>query len=904
MKRLFCYIVCFLLIFNSLATAGRAPSFPDDFEGKVTRQRAEEYAQNPESRPQFAQMLFMMYEVGDYLYQKYTLEELDDENFIENLRPFFPDESDDELESRRIFFRNAAAIYKKGKEAYIKFANKYLVPHTYRKVHDASEYDHAGEVPYIEPNPGEFVKVYNFKKFLTYSINEDERNAISDFERESAENDDVLVQIDRIAEKIEWKKMFLYGTKYKNPLFSELGVSAQQKGANVVARLIAREIYTQSQEEIDLGFHITTRRGYFVLANNLSPTLRKPELDASVSENVAEANLLYPMPQDAVILPQAHKYFGDFLLPLKIKPQDKNQPVNIHAKLSLTVCDTQLNCRPENLFFDLNLDVSGAEKFSNGYDSFFFQSLNRLPTDHVDVLKLKNFSVNQTADGQTLLLIFKTSKHVNSFNLYIEDNEGYTKFSHPRYMIRDNYIYAYVEALADEADNAPTDLRNTEYTISANLNNRFMYRTVLVPEEMSTQMPQTPVSKTKMWFLALLCGLMFCFIPCVFPLFALNIKALRFIMLKNPQQLKAATLSVVGGTVCGLVLLTALMFAGDKHNFFLYWGIQFGNAAGLTMLLFVAVSMLYLLAAVFNMLEDTVHKHPLLSCFILGILCLLSTTTCTVPWLSDVITYAEAENSTIRIGIVSALLLGFCLPYLLLMQPDTALWRLINKNIRLLPKLIIFFLYLALTWWLLLIWMQNGWLFAFCLMLALVVWGFICHIYQRFLNYTDGVFDESISLQQISKIVSGSCVFMSILFLVFCGTGVFQAHKHQLLRQQQKQESILHNIDFQFIENALKQNKPVLLSINASWCLRCRINSEFVLTKTSFKRLKTRFNLEVLNVENDKPTPEILAFMQKYGSKNLPFYILFTPLMKEGMVLPGWIQIEDINRILSHEFIM
>lgn len=895
MKHLFSYIVFFLLFFNSFVVFGATPNLPEDFEGKVTRQRAEEYALNPNTRPQLAQLMFMLYEVGEYLYKKYPIEEFENEDFIENLRPFFPEDNDDELQEWRHFFRRSFTVYKKGKDIYLQFAQRYLVPHTYRKVHNASEYDHYGEVPYMQAADGKFIKVYNFKKFISYGQNEDERNAISDFERAQKNNPDVLTQIDRIAEKIEWKKVLLYGSYYKNPLFSELGETETLQGENVRIRLLSQNIYTEQKDELYFGLHIMPDNGMFVLANNLSPSLKKPNADFSLSENVAEAELLYPIPIYTNVLPYAHKYFGDFMLPIKVRLTDNKQPVTLRTSGNITLCNLKMDCHSQSFFFELKLDTSGTDLFSNGYNNFFFQSLNRIPSDNISELKLQAFSVKQNKIGQTLLLVFKTAKKVGSFYLFLEDNEGYTKFYNPRYSIQNGKIYAYIEA---QNDGKPINLSDSEYTVSANLNNRFLYRKALVPEAVFTDAQTT--DKYMMLLYAFLCGLGLLLTPCALACFILMTVAVRHTyQQKQTKPIYGVNLFLTGSFIAFLLLaLMPFKFQG----FISVWGRQFSNSGYFVTLLFTVIAAVNFMPAILNAVKEIAEKHSKVLLIVLGILCTLSATLFTLPYLADTVSYAFSGSIKRYLTTFLTLFIGFSAPCLLLLKPENVLWNFINRHIRRLKTALQIILYLAAAWFLLLIMLQNGWLFTLGLILTAVVFGFICGIFQKFWDYTDGVLDENISRRNLHKIVLGSYAFMVILWLIFALGGAGYTAKHQTVYYQQNRANIAKEVDFGEIEETLKNNKPVLVMINAPWCLTCQINEHFRLNRVVMERLQARFKLKIIKVDMPEGSAKINAYMHKYGRNDLPFYVLYTPLIKEGLVLPSTIQAEEINRILAHEF--
>ena len=93
-------------------------------------------------------------------------------------------------------------------------------------------------------------------------------------------------------------------------------------------------------------------------------------------------------------------------------------------------------------------------------------------------------------------------------------------------------------------------------------------------------------------------------------------------------------------------------------------------------------------------------------------------------------------------------------------------------------------------------------------------------------------------------------------------------------------------IDDTRINALLDSGKSVLVSIDADWCLTCRYNEAVVLDNPLIKELLMRRNVEVITLDWTRDNPEILSFMSRYGRKGVPFYVLFTPRVRGGIVLP------------------
>ena len=112
-------------------------------------------------------------------------------------------------------------------------------------------------------------------------------------------------------------------------------------------------------------------------------------------------------------------------------------------------------------------------------------------------------------------------------------------------------------------------------------------------------------------------------------------------------------------------------------------------------------------------------------------------------------------------------------------------------------------------------------------------------------------------------------------------------------------ESRLTGIDYDLIEQKLAQGRNVLLEIKADWCLTCSYNDTFVLHKYNLRTWKNVHNLDVITVDWTNYNKDVLEFMEKYGRKGLPFYLLFTPKMRNGIVLPELFSPDDLGLLLT-----
>ena len=887
MKHLFLYIVCLLTFFNSIAAALQEPQFPDDFKGTETRKYWADYLDNKDYDLTFWQSLNIFYEVGTYLYQKYPMEQIEADDFIEKIRPFFPGDTDDGLRKKQTYLINTASLYKLGKDTYTKIAKKYLVPHAYRKVHDESEYDHPGEVSYIPTADDEYVKVYNFKKFLSYSSNIDELNAISDFERNDAKNENVLTQIDRIIEKIDWKKVWFYGTLYENPIFSKLGIGEMQFDDAAGVRLLAQDKYTNRRKQFDFGLQIFINPKYFVLANNLSEDRLKPQITFANSQNVAEAQILYPMPHKANILPQAHKYIGSVMLPIRVTVQNPDESIDLNAQVHLTLCDTKFNCRPHNFETKIHTDVKGPDKLYNTTETLFFNVINSIPTNHPKHLTLRQFTTIETPNGEELYLNMTTDKRVRTLEAYIENNEGYTQFSEPQYIINKDSFDVYFKPLPDSKD---IDLDNTDYTVSIKLNGKYKYRDNLVPNTIATVAVKNSPTLFKTVLSAITSGIMLNFMPCCIPFILL----LLLIFIRTSKQdrtiLKPLQISTLKGSIVGILGVTLLFGSKKLSHDYMIWGMQFSCLPLLCCLLFGFVVLLKFLPKISAQLSDAATSKRHSDIFfayglIIGALVYISAS----PYLSELMNIAVASSGTMMLIISAGLAVGFIsVQYLMIcLSNHPQVWHMLSKNPKDVIRYIRIALYITLLWLLLLVAFQCTFGRLLSLTALILLWMFLCTICSKYFDYLDtGIWDESITLKHLQKIRFGCVVFMLLLSAIFITAGI------KITDVNQATEQTAATNDTQ-IKDLLQQNKKVLLVINADWCFKCQISKHWTINSLIRERWQ---NTEIIYENNIQA---IKQYMQKHNQFALPFYILYTPIYPHGIVLSADADVNDFENIIE-----
>ncbi len=904
MKHLLFYIVCLLVFFKSVTTLASEITLPQDFEGEHTKARLQLF--NNEDNINYldtsipeAGLIF--YEIGKYFHEKYPGIEFFEKDLTEDLRSFLPNATQEELNSWASKLRAGVQIYRIGNNLYQKYVSEKLAPKVYRVVKSDKDYNHPDEVEYIQAQDGHFVKVYNFKKFLTYSNNLEERRAIEKYKKQMDPNGNFLDKIDNTLKKIEWNKLIYYGSDYhENPLYSKSGVGEFQTGIYSDARLLSSTSTIDNQSELKIGVHIINKNNTFTLANNLDYNLTKPQITLSDSQNIASYEVYYPIPINTASQTFAHKYFDNYVLPVKIKIKDPTQPVIVNAKVELTSCDSLFNCIPETFNLMMEIATETPDLFNNGYNNFINNAFSALPKNQAQHHELKKFVIDHNDYGQSLRLEFESTKTIKSFKIFIEDKDAFVRFSTPLISIQDNKIYAFIRPM-NEYKNIKLD--NSEFSITTNLNAEDAYRTTRIAKAASPMDSNAPKLNMGLILVAVLGGLILNLMPCVFPVLSLKIIGLSNLGNKKRQNMKKTLLVTVAGIFCGFTILLIILLFTKYLGYSLGWGMQFQNMKFLVAMTFVLAT----ITCIFPQLNTTKLQNigsrtGTRFNFLLGNLIVLLSTPCTGPYLATAVGFALSSNYVDIVIIIYGIALGLSLPYILayLLKNPQNLLPPRGEWIEKLQKITRIMLLLTIVWFFALIWGQTDWLCITILLAILMFFIFMFNMYKRFIDTTDEVFEESITLHTLQKMRKNSTIIISIIFVLCLIISIFVAEKSYNKNLNHNMENRLTFIDHKLINDKLMQGRSVLLEIGADWCMTCHFNSINVLNSLNIKSWKKNYDLDYIRVDWTNYNREILDFMSQYGRKGLPFYILYTPLLREGIVLPEIFSSEDILNMITY----
>ncbi|MCQ2735335.1 MAG: thioredoxin family protein, partial [Alphaproteobacteria bacterium] len=625
----------------------------------------------------------------------------------------------------------------------------------------------------------------------------------------------------------------------------------------------------------------------------------KPQIDLSQSENVKNIEVTLPIPLNSIKYPEAHKYFGDFIIPLKVEVDNVNNPVTLKGDIRLSACDNQLACDNYALKLEQTLMPHGDVIEPNGYGNYFNRNISALPKSQQKYLRFKKIFIDEYEGGQAVFLQFTTDKTVKNFKVFLEEVDGFTLFSTPILRLYDNRIDAIFMPLNKDAD-----LQNSEFIITAGLNDLYNLRLTKKADTASVLEPDKNTLNVALILLAIFGGLILNFMPCVFPVLSLKIVSISRAEEKNRRLMKQSLACTCGGIYCSFAILIGALCLAKYLGYSLGWGMQFQNINFLVAMTFVLSGFIIIIRSVsFDVVSRfSDNRIGKATSFSVGALIVLLSTPCTAPYLATAVGFALSGTYFELITIMSAVAFGLSLPYLITLfsnEPD----KIFPKPGKWMQKLHIvaqIMLLLTIMWLLNLIWLQTDAKFVLKMSCCILIFTWMFNIYHKFGLYLQGVLDERITAKMLLKIKAVSHIFMLVIFglmLFWCCSAAQKSRTFNYARNMVNRHTELNQ---DIIHQKVANGRSVLLEVGADWCLTCHVNDALVLTESNLKNWQNIYNLDVIRIDWTNYSQIVLNYMEKFGRKGIPFYVLYTPYMREGMVLPEILAPDDLQNLLNN----
>ena len=662
-------------------------------------------------------------------------------------------------------------------------------------------------------------------------------------------------------------------------------IESSWEGINEVkTRLVSPLSNTNSSSEIIVGLEYRLEENWKTYWKSPGAGGFPQELNFSDSTNIKAVEIFWPTPKAFSILGlRSLGYDKSVVFPLKIEIIDKLKPVELRLKIHFLVCNDI--CIPVDANLKLFIpsgEIAELTEHANKVEKYISLSPSKSIEDSNFEVTKKDFFIN---DYNSLLELEIKKKH--SFNdpkIYIDNDIGLPVIEAT---LRFNETKNLLNAKFDYGDTLVSfDDKNITVHISD--------FPLVYEEQVNLTILENSNEKLKnnnfinIIIIAILGGLILNAMPCVLPV--LSIKLLSAINYSGQKKsiIKKGFISTGIGIVVSYALLALALITIKYFGKGIGWGIQFQQPL---FLMFISIVLLFFS---FNLLDLYKINLPqfanrlanysklnksFFSDFFSGFLATLMATPCSAPFVGTAITFAFTQKPIFLMMIFIFMGLGMALPYFVIAT--------FPLSINLLPR--------PGVW---MIWLRR--LMAALLMLTIAWIGTILikHFNYQFiyislflgmLTFLLLAFKQKFIFTQKYSFIIISLI--AILYFSLPSLGNFESFS------KLKNDKWI-DINDANIEELIKSKKIIFVDITADWCVTCKYNKQNVINTKEIQELFKKY--EVVQIQGDWTLPDknIESFLNSYSRFGIPFNILYSYKVSNGIIFSELLTKKDIKDAL------
>lgn len=853
---------------------------------------------NENNSSQIEAYLFRLFKLYRHFEQKFPDKEIENDLKPE-IRRLLPRLTDQEVYDYEDNIRFIIKNYRGIKNLITKIKEKLLAPEPQPIDVTIDELKLYNE-PYIETD-GELIVIYDPMKIVPYAVDKKNFLATEAAIKRSKIQSETEKKLNKLKQQIsmlEWRKIPFYNVIYPDPFTGSIGIGEWAEAENVKVRILHNQTTVGTTDELKTVLNIYPRNGYFI-PDYGEKTIK---METANSKNIADFILYRPLQNRINILSDNKNlggYIGSRIFPLKTNLQQPETVTIVEPKITFPLCNINFECQEITLTPKLSIDTGVAQYTS--MNNMIQQHFNAVLKEESDELKLQQATIYTSASDEEYLKIkFKTDNNVNNFEFYISTANN-IEFTAPIISIHDNNIDVVVYPIDKKQK-----INGMEFEVTAKSDNINIIRKKIQPNKASIFDADKPTLSWGIIWLAFIGGFLLNLMPCVFPVLGLKIISLSKFGASIETKVRYGFLYTLLGIISAFAILICILLILKYIGFVLGWGMQFQSVEFLLFIAIIIIVFFLQICGVINiktpqwvdnLMRSKSNQKNMLN-YLSGFLLVLLSTPCSAPYLGTALGFALAGSYGDIIIILTAVMLGLSLPYwLLVVKPQWA--KLIphpGKWMKILTYLMNIMLLLTFIWILSIMAVQTGIYPAIriCIYLLLLVgiWYFTNIIIQE----TNRLRENPETRAAVCKVVKIISLILSCVLLIIAVVDMKLSQKTVVTETNNLP---IHKEQSTQIKKYLKNNQAVLIAIGADWCLTCKFNDFVVINNFKLQRLIKNGDLILLASNQVDYQPETLKFMEKYGRKSLPFYLLYTPKIQNGIILPEILSDSQLYKLIT-----
>lgn len=661
-------------------------------------------------------------------------------------------------------------------------------------------------------------------------------------------------------------------------------VSDQFTNPAVQGRLITAENgIGPDATSISAGLHLTLGEDWKTYWRSPGEVGLPPEIDWTGSENIAEAEFLWPAPQRFTAFGiENFGYHDEVVFPIRLTLRDPGVPVALRARVTLLTCSTV--CVPQD--FELSLDLPRASGIDQASAALIATYAARVPDTGADS-GIAVGAAHLDPSGTALTLTARSAVAFDTPDVFPEMGEG-TAFGAPDIRLGEGgtLLWARLPVLAVGDDPSGLQLTVTDGSRAATLQAALSDEAPAPPFSIQAAVPGVGELA---WIavIAFLGGLILNVMPCVLPVLSIKLSSASKAVDQSLARIRGGFAVSALGVLAFMWVLAGTTIALKALGLTVGWGLQFQNPVFLTVMLAVLVVFSANLFGLFEIALPSSWQTRLARAgggrgyggdFATGAFAAILATPCSAPFLGTAVAFALAGRAVDIVVIFTALGIGLSVPYLVVAA--------FPKFVRCLPK--------PGRWMIVLKVVLGAALAATALWLFWVLSG----VAGRTTAISVGlVIIGAVALLSLSRIpaiarVPGAAV-LAISAIALAGTLSEAGNPAKTVATDWAA------FDRSAIARHVSTGQVVFVDVTADWCLTCKANKALVLDRDPVASRLREPGIIAMQADWTRPDETISRYLESFGRFAIPFNAVYGPGAPEGIVLPELLSTEVVIEALS-----
>ncbi|CAM3615392.1 protein-disulfide reductase DsbD family protein [Thalassospira profundimaris] len=673
-------------------------------------------------------------------------------------------------------------------------------------------------------------------------------------------------------------------------------------------RLISAQTETGGKQTLRLGLEYELQPDWKIYWRSAGDAGFPPQLDWTGSENVGDANILWPAPHRFSIFGlETFGYKDHIILPIDVAIPDPAQPVAIRLDVDYLVCSDI--CIPANASFDLDIPASASAgagtSIASNHAHQIEKFVSKVPLRGTG-LPIEVTSISSINQGETHSLRLGVrgldDAGVDIDDILIESDlragfglpEPQTTATGSNEDVQ--YFDLTVMGLAEDQT-----LKDQPVTVTVIAGPLSVEQNLVVGDgnaaisTASSAGATAGMSFAMIGLFALLGGLILNVMPCVLPVLSIKIMSALKAREQDINRVRIGFLASAAGIITSFWLIAAVLVGIKLAGGTIGWGIQFQQPLFLTVMTIILALFALNMWGLFeisgpdqlgNAANDAItrsesHGHHISSNFLTGMFATLLATPCSAPFLGTAVGFALAGSVFDIFWIFTLLGIGLALPYFAIaIQPRVA--HILPKPGRWMNgvKVVLGLALIGTAIWLLgILSVQIGMGGAIAVGLGLILGCVFIWARKRTSNLRPRFAFTSLAV---------------LGFLVALFAPGFSQPPSSPSASSDNGTLVWQAFAPETIDRLVADGKTVVIDVTAEWCVTCQVNKKLVLEKSDVRNALMQDDVVLMQADWTRPDQKIADYLASYGRFGIPFNAVFGPGAPDGILLSELLGVDEV----------